>query len=79
MNLSKRRSEKPRVVVRETVDRGPRPKELQQLLEEIGSGAIADIDELEEQDLRLLRAYYGEGEELQALLDRLRDQDREER
>jgi hypothetical protein len=54
-------------------------KDLQQLLEEIGAGAIADVAELEEQDLKLLRAYYGEGEELQALLDRLRDQDREER
>lgn len=67
------------VVAGKSAKRRSRTKDLQQLLEEIGAGAIGDVEELEEQDLKLLRAYYGEGEDLQALLDRLRDQDREER
>jgi hypothetical protein len=56
-----------------------RQRDLRQLLDEIGSGTLADVDELGEQDLQLLREYYGEGEDLQALLDRLRGEGREER
>lgn len=67
------------VVAGSSTKRRSRTRDLQQLLEEIGTGAIGDVEELEEQDLRLLRAYCGEGEDLQVLLDRLRDQDREER
>jgi hypothetical protein len=51
---------------------------LQQLLHEIGSGAITDAGDLDELDLQLLRAHYGHDEEIETLLDRLRGQDREE-
>jgi hypothetical protein len=54
-------------------------RDLQQLLDEIGSGSIVDADELGEQDIRLLRGHYGEGEELQDLFDRLRWADGEVR
>lgn len=46
--------------------------ELQRLLDAISSGAITDVDELEEHELELLEAYAHDGESMQALLDRLR-------
>ncbi|MEZ5964204.1 MAG: hypothetical protein R3F56_10200 [Planctomycetota bacterium] len=46
--------------------------DLERLLERITSGTIEDVDELPPQDLDLLRSYYGEGEDLQDVLDRLR-------
>ena len=51
-------------------------KELEQLLSRISTGSITDVDELNEQDLRLLREWYGEGEDLQTLLDELRGEER---
>jgi hypothetical protein len=50
-------------------------RDLQQLLDAIGSGAIADVDELQEHELELLRAYAHDDESVQALLDRLRAAD----
>jgi hypothetical protein len=49
--------------------------ELQQLLDAISSGAIVDVDELEDHELELLRAYAHDDESVQALLDRLRAAD----
>jgi CBS domain-containing protein len=49
-----------------------RPRELELLLEQIASGSIFDVDELDERDVQLLRRAYGDDESLQALLDRLR-------
>lgn len=49
--------------------------ELQQLLDAISSGSIADVDELQDHELELLRAYAHDDESVQALLDRLRAAD----
>jgi hypothetical protein len=56
-------------------DTKPKSKELQDLLEEISSGGISDVEELREQDIEILRDYYGHDEDLEALLDNLRDED----
>lgn len=48
--------------------------ELEWLLDEIECGTIEDVDELDEADVKLLRAYYGETESLQDLLDQLREE-----
>lgn len=50
-------------------------RDLQELLDAISSGAIADVDELEEHEFDLLRAYANGDESVQALLDRLRAAD----
>jgi len=47
-------------------------RELESLLDRISTGSIEDVDELQPQDIELLRRVYGDGEELQDLFDRLR-------
>ena len=49
-----------------------RNDELQWLMDEIECGTIEDVDELEEDDIELLRECFGETESLQDLLDLLR-------
>jgi len=46
--------------------------ELEQLFDRIAAGTIEEVDELSPQDLDLLRSYYGDGDALQDVLDRLR-------
>jgi hypothetical protein len=53
--------------------------ELERLLEAISSGAIADLDELDEGQEALLRAAYPSIEDLEDVLLLIRDQEREER
>jgi len=53
----------------------PKSKELEDLLEEISSGGISDVEELRDQDIQVLRDYFGHDEDLEALLDNLRDGD----
>ena len=57
------------------MNRQPEPSkrsELELLLDRIQTGTIEDVEDLEPQDLELLRRHYGNDEELEALLDRLR-------
>jgi hypothetical protein len=55
----------------------PEPRALQELLDAISTGAVDDLDELDPGQLDLLRQLLGDGETLQALLDRLAGPDRE--
>jgi hypothetical protein len=57
---------------------GTRSRTLHELLDRMGDGTIAEIEDLAEEEVRLLHAYYGEGEDIQTLLDRLRVSGREE-
>jgi hypothetical protein len=59
-----------------TSEQSGRENELEWLLDEIECGTIEDVDELDEEDVKLLRAYYGETENLQDLLDQLREDSR---
>ena len=52
---------------------------LEWLMDEIECGTIEDVDELDEEDVRLLRQHYGETESLQDLLDSLRHDSRSDR
>jgi hypothetical protein len=52
--------------------------QLERLLERIECGTIEDAEALDPRDLELLRRYYGNEEDLQSLLDRLRGSSREE-
>lgn len=56
-----------------------RKSELETLLEAISTGTIADVDDLQQRDIDLLRSYYGDTETLESLFDRLRDSDASER
>ena len=47
-------------------------EELQRLLETIAIGSIEDLDELDPQDLQLLRQHCGGTDDFQEILDRLR-------
>jgi hypothetical protein len=55
------------------------PRELEDLLERIESGTIEDVGELDPRDVELLRRYYANEDDLQALFDRLRGADRDAR
>lgn len=47
------------------------------LLERIECGTIEDLEELDPRDVELLRRYYGNEDDLDSLLDRLRGSSRE--
>jgi len=49
-----------------------RQHELERLLDEMSCGTILDVDELLEEDLLLLQEAFGDEQDLQALIDRLR-------
>jgi len=53
--------------------------ELEQLLEAISTGAIADLDDLDEGQEALLRAAYPDLEDLASILDLIRAEPREAR
>jgi hypothetical protein len=53
--------------------------ELEQLREAISTGAIADLDDLDEGQEALLRAAYPDLEDLAAILDLIRGEQRESR
>lgn len=53
------------------------PRALENLLERIEAGTIEDVDELDPRDIELLRRYYANEDDLQALFDRLRGADRD--
>ena len=57
-----------------TREQSHRTDELQWLMDEIECGTIEDVDELEDDDIELLRKYFGETENLQDLLDLLRQE-----
>jgi hypothetical protein len=61
-------------MARHTSEDSAESRALERLLDEIECGTIEDVDELDEADVKLLRAYYGESESLQDMLDRLREQ-----
>jgi hypothetical protein len=54
------------------------PDELELLLDRIQAGTIEDLEELDEQDLQLLRRHFGSEEDVQSLIDRLRGLGRED-
>jgi hypothetical protein len=56
-----------------------RQRELEQLLEAISTGSIADAADLDELQQELLRSAYPQIEELEAILDLVRGQSRDER
>ena len=53
--------------------------ELERLLEAIATGAIADLDDLDEGQEALLRATYPDLEDLESILDLIRGGQRESR
>ena len=64
---------------RPLLGRAKTDRTLHELLDRIGDGTIGEIGDLEEEEVLLLRAYYGAGEDLQILLDRMRGSGRVER
>jgi hypothetical protein len=53
--------------------------ELERLLEAISTGAIADLGELDESQEALLRAAYPDLEDLEAIMDLIRGEQRDSR